>query len=110
MDSVLDDALFVNSRYQVAMRDQGPLVHLSIKRIDQAPVHDWRDLQRIKNELVGAECEAVELYPATSRLVDTSTQYHLWCSRDPSFRFPFGFGDRLVTYESGSHAQRVQEV
>lgn len=92
------------------MREHGPLVHLSIKRIDQAPVHDWRDLQRIKDELIGPECEAVELYPANSRLlVDTSNQFHLWCSRDASFRFPFGFGDRLVTDDSGSHVQRVRE-
>lgn len=108
--SVLSDVLYVNSRYQVAMRDQGELVHLSIKRIDQSPVHDWRDLQRIKNELIGPECEAVELYPATSRLVDTSTQYHLWCCRNPAFRFPFGFADRLVSYSSGANVQRQQEM
>jgi hypothetical protein len=109
MSIVMSDALYVNSRYQVAVHDHGELVHLSIKRIDQAAVHDWRELQRIKDELIGRECEGVELYPANRRLVDTSTQYHLWCSRDPSFRFPFGFGDRLVTYESGSHAQRKQD-
>ena len=108
---LIEDRLFVNSRYQVAMRETGAAsCHLSIKRLDQAPIHDWRDLQRIKNELVGPECEAVELYPADSRLVDTSTQYHLWCSRDPTFRFPIGFAERLVTYDQGSHAQREQEA
>lgn len=97
------EALYVNNRYQVAVRRlpprEGwpPLIHLSIKRRDKAPIHDWRDLQRIKNELVGPAHEAVELYPAESRLVDSSNQFHLWCSADPVFRFPFGWRERLVS-------------
>lgn len=100
------DEIWLNDKYQVNIRRQtaenGPmggleLVHLSIKRVDKQCVHDWRDLQRIKNELVGPECEAVELYPAESRLVDSANQYHLWCINDPTFRFGFGFnGGRLV--------------
>ena len=110
-ETLAREALWVNSRYQVALRQPGPaLVHLSIKRVDQAAVHDWRDLQRIKDELVGPECEAVELYPARSRLVDTVTQYHLWCVTDPAYRFPFGFTERLVSHDSGPHAQREQEA
>jgi hypothetical protein len=106
-----NNRLFVNSRYQVAMREcGGTTVHLSIKRIDQTEVHDWRDLQRIKDELVGPECEAVELYPANSRLVDTANQYHLWCSHDPAFRFPLGFPAGLVVDEVGGGAhQRRRE-
>lgn len=80
--------LFANSRYQVAVRRVADgAVHLSIKRIDQQAIHDWRDLQRIRNELVRPECESVELYPAESRVVDVVTQFHLWCSDDPQFRF-----------------------
>ena len=71
--------------------------HLLIGRRDKAPVgkERFRDFQRIKNELVGPECEAVELYPAESRLVDTANQYHLWCFAEEE-RFPFGYTDRLV--------------
>lgn len=92
--------VFQNNQYTVFWREHGfnPLfgrcIHLSIKRNDRAPVHDWRDLQRIKNEIVGAEAEAVELYPAESRLVDGANQYHLWCF--PGYRFPFGFQERMV--------------
>jgi len=76
--------LLWNSRYHLFIREMeheiwgGKLVHLSIKRNDKECVHDWRDLQRIKNEVVGEEREAVELYPAESRLVDQANQYHLW--------------------------------
>ncbi len=83
------------------------MVWLSIKRIDREPVHDWRDLQEIKNKLVGPECEGVELYPAESRMVDTANQYHLFVLKDPEVRFPFGFGERSVSETAlGSSKQR----
>jgi hypothetical protein len=88
--------LWINLTYQVLVVPWGAWTQLSIKRIDQEPVRDWRDLQRIKNELIGPEYDAVELFPAESRLVDTANQYHLWCSRDPAFRFPFGYFERMV--------------
>lgn len=94
--------VFANNLYRVVKRScgtgpLGTLWHLSIRNQENTADHDWRDFQRIKNELVGPEAEAVELYPAESRKVDAANQYHLWCFEDPAFRFPFGFGDRLVT-------------
>lgn len=56
----------------------GHVAHLSIKRHDKEPMQDWRVMQRIKTEIVGAETEAIELYPAESRVVDTANQYHLY--------------------------------
>lgn len=88
--------VFRNSRYQVALRECGtgafgPMIHLSIKRIDKEPIRDWRDFQRIKNELAGPQAEAVEIFPAEARLVDGANQYHLWVFH--SYRFPFGFSE-----------------
>lgn len=98
---------YKNDTYQVRITNEGSFIHLSIKRLDREPIHDWRDLQTIKNELVGADCEAVELYPAESRLVDTSNQYHLYAVKDPYYRFPFGYTDRLVTDKTvGKSKQR----
>lgn len=94
--------IFLNSRYQVWVRYQDPqpgwpaMAWLSIKRHDRGPMHDWREFQTIKNELIGPENEAVELYPAESRLNDSANQYHLWVVLDPKFRFPFGYTDRVV--------------
>lgn len=101
--------VFRNNRYQVHVRGMqndaiaaagipgGRILHLSIKRVDRGPiVRDWRIIQRIKNEIVGEECEAVEIYPAESRLVDEANQYHLWAVPEPGYRFPFGFHERLV--------------
>jgi hypothetical protein len=100
---IIDTELFVNSRYQVARRPYGEeMIYLSIKRIDQMPIRAWRDLQRIKNELVGPECEGLEIYPAESRLLDAANQYHLFVLKTPGMYLPFGHSDvRLVGPETG---------
>ena len=107
--SMVNDETYINSRYQVVLRrnltDDGEggvleMVHLSIKRIDQLPIRDWRDMQRIKNELVGPNCEGVELYPAEDRVVDTANQYHIWCVNSGAFRFPFGWNEGTVRLDT----------
>ena len=99
-DPALDGDVFVNDRYVVFRRViQEGFVHLSIRRKDRRAIHDWRDFQRIKTELAGAEWEGVEVYPKESRLVDTSNQYHLWCMEA---QVPFGFDSgRCVTDDFG---------
>lgn len=98
-----NERLFQNSRYIVSLetRPQDGMdgsVHLSIHDYARSTRHDWRDLQRIKNELVGPEREAVELYPAESRVVDTSNEYHLWV-------FPAGM-PVPIGYSQGSRADQ----
>jgi len=106
-------SVFVNDRYQVNVEavgapfgpHVGEMMWLSIKRRDRLPVHDWRELQAIKNRLVGDEHEAFELYPAESRLVDTANQYHLWVFVDPRVRLPVGFCEREVMDADAAAAQ-----
>ncbi|MDP2662034.1 MAG: hypothetical protein Q8R28_15020 [Dehalococcoidia bacterium] len=86
-----EDKVYMNNLYQVNVSEHEGMVHLSIKRRDKEPIHDWRDLQQIKNELVGPENEGFELYPAESRVVDLANQYHLWVLKDPTARMPYGF-------------------
>ena len=88
--------VFMNDTYRVRLRNAPPFVQLDISRHDGEPCTNWRDFQQIKNELIGPECEGVELFPADSRLVDTANQYHLWVIPDSSYRFPFGYSSRLV--------------
>lgn len=66
---------------------------LQICRSDGGSVFDWRHLQQIKNQICGEEWEAVELFPAESRLKDPSNARYLWCQKEP---FPFGFSGRVV--------------
>lgn len=90
-----------NDQYVVVVDEKTDpnFVRLGVSRRDGQRVRSWRDMQRIKNQMLGAECEAVELYPAESRLVDVGDVYHMWGERDPVFRWGFGFsGGRLVDY------------
>jgi hypothetical protein len=96
VQAVTAPQVFANDVYRVQIRQHAPFVHLTITRHDKEPCTSWRDFQQIKNELVGPECEAVELFPAESRLVDTSNEYHLWVSPQPGYRFPVGYSSRLV--------------
>jgi hypothetical protein len=70
---------WANGEYVVIKKDfPNGMTHLSIRRQDRKACRDWRDFQAIKNQLCGPEREAIELYPAESRVVDTANQFHLW--------------------------------
>jgi len=88
----------VNREHRHGFNDQSVhMIELAIRRQDRGHVKDWRHMQEIKNQLVGRECEGVELYPAESRLRDSSNQFWMYCFEDPKVRFPFGmFGARVV--------------
>lgn len=115
-DAVLhlaDKRLVKNNVYQVQFIEfmidpEWPgMVHLSIKRIDKAPLgtEHYADLLRIKNGLLSANHEAVEVYPAESRLADTANQYHLWCIRESGVGFPFSRIEEAPV--PGTSTQRV---
>lgn len=110
--------MWKNDLYQVQIRPffcegfQSEMVHINIRRCDGAAVFDWRHRQLIKNQLVGEECEAFELYPAESRMVDTSNKYHLWAFVDPKIRLPVGIdrgGEREVVEEEVSAPAGVRQ-
>lgn len=102
------DEVYLNDMYQVHLKHlQGGFIWLSIKRIDKQPIHDWRDLQLIKNMLCGPEREGCEIYPRESRLVDTSNQYHIYVLPEDQ-EFPFGFGDRLIVSSNGRNSIQRQ--
>lgn len=96
--------VYGNSRYTVIVRyeeseaDGVTGVHLSIHDHMRTARHDWRDFQRIKNELLGHDWELIEVYPAESRLVDTSNEYHLWGWKQNDTPCPVlvGFRTRFV--------------
>lgn len=96
------ERLFGNGLYTVHAEAADPElglagpVHLAIHDRRRTARHDWREFQRIKSELLGPEREAVELYPAESRVIDTSNEFHVWVL-GVGDRWPFGFdGGRHV--------------
>lgn len=84
-------------------------MHLNIRRRDGShDTRDWRHFQEIKNQLAGPECEAIELYPAESRKVDTSNKFHLWCF-PPGERLPIGWQERDVQYEENRAVPGIRQ-
>lgn len=110
-------ALFQNNRYTVYVKTHASteflrpdgtatqVVHLIVARHDKKPVREWGDLQRIKNEVCGPMCEAVELFPSEMRRLDIpSHQTHLWVY-EPTVTLPHGLVPKEM--HAAMHAQRV---
>lgn len=93
VNSCPEDSRWINVDKEVANH----FSHIHIERKDRLPVHDWRELQDIKNIVVGKRHEAIELYPSSS-LHDKNIQgYHLWALKKEDDIFSFGFLGRSVS-------------
>lgn len=90
-----NDIYQVTVEYATEGDRSGPL-YLSLTLHDRLPIRDWRHFQQIKNEVAGPEREAVELFPAESRLIDTANQYHLWVAPE-GVRLELGYEHGYVT-------------
>jgi hypothetical protein len=87
MDDAESPEYWQSDVYQVVVRrwskdpvfgTDGGMIQIGIHTNDGTARHDWREFQWIKNQIAGEECEAFELYPAESRLLDPSNYYTLW--------------------------------
>ena len=67
----------------------GFIRHVRVWRHDKQDGITWDVLQAIKNEVLGSDVTAVEVYPATDRLVDGENMRHLWEIPD-HYALPFG--------------------
>lgn len=100
--------VWANNIYQVNIgyadpKDTGGIgiAHLIIRRLVKWPIHSWAHFQAIKNELIGPECEAVEMYPAKKHLVDAKEHYHLWAFTSPEQSLGIGFMDKRQVKDRG---------
>lgn len=107
-----------NDQYEVMVFDHPEgVIQLSIKRFDRAPIRNWRHMQQMKNEIVGAEREALELYPRESRVMDNANQYHLWVApenADVPIGFPTGFAlirePEVAAFNHAPHSGRQEPL
>ncbi len=83
---------YLNNRYSVQISDNlcswGTVVHLWIRRHDDTMPRAWMDLQRIKNELVGEDRIAVEVFPAEDQFVSKGNMANRWVSPE-GMELPF---------------------
>jgi hypothetical protein len=117
--SRVGEKMFLNSRYQVTVYPPAPakasaegwprVIHLCFKHIHNIAITDFRDFQRIKNELVDPAAFTFQIYPDEAHLIDGANQYHLWALVPDGYpdekvpaedwpTLPYGFFDgRMVT-------------
>tara|TARA_R100000808_G_C2138635_1_gene146650 strand:- start:1449 stop:1937 length:489 start_codon:yes stop_codon:yes gene_type:complete len=88
------EAVYINDLYECRVDYDMDIPHLSIKNHEKTTEISWQHKQWIKNDIVGEEMEACELFPAESRLVNTANQFHLWCF--PKGVMKFGWNARIV--------------
>ena len=76
--------------YIQCLEETTGFIHIAIRRHDRKPiVAGWNTLQAIKNEIVGSDRYAVEVFPETSRLVNEENMRHLWVFPEGE-RLPLG--------------------
>ncbi|SLK16651.1 MULTISPECIES: DUF7694 domain-containing protein [unclassified Paenibacillus] len=70
-----------DGKYAVMTRevetDWGTVTHACIRNIEGTDIC-WSEKQRIKDELLGVERTAIEVFPKRSEVVDEANMYHLW--------------------------------
>lgn len=71
-------AYVVDHMYKVYIAKTGKYTHIRIRRIDDKPISDFKDFQAIKNQFLGEETEAIQVYPKVSNYIDNSNTYHLF--------------------------------
>lgn len=71
-------AYIVDNTYKIYIAKTGKYTHLRIRRIDDKPISVFQDFQAIKNQFLGEETEAIQVYPKVSNYVDNSNTYHLF--------------------------------
>jgi hypothetical protein len=101
--------LFLNSLYSVIVVPLLPTAWTWLEIIprDGLPVRRWRDLQRVKNEIMGPQREAVEIFPGENRLHGLEVNaFDLWVAPEGQ-RFPFGWTARLADQVDASCLQEL---
>jgi hypothetical protein len=87
-----DDGRYVVTKFVGYTKDHAhrKMAWLIITPQGDTPLHDWRDMQAIKNQLCGADKWAVEIYPSEADHIDANNNFHLWVWLE-DYQPPFGF-------------------
>lgn len=89
--------VWLSRQYLVQVFDgPEPWRRIGIRRIDGQDIREnWSELQAIKDEVLGPEVTAVEVYPAASNLVNVAPMRWLWVVPDAK-AFPFWTKDNIT--------------
>ena len=80
--TLMPDETWGNERYTANVHyldgKRDGFVEIAVHNHNRTPPVPWRHLQQIKNEVVGPDREAVQLFPAEDRLLDTANEYWIY--------------------------------
>lgn len=64
-------------RTQILYHGKG-ILHLKVWKEDGSDGITWDELMAVKNEFLGEEVEAIEIYPPQNEVVNDANIRHLW--------------------------------
>lgn len=77
-DQVFKNNLYIVQVFNNVNRFGRYYKKLMIRRSDSEVVRDFSTLQKIKNEVLGEDVEAIQFFPRESELTDVANLYWLW--------------------------------
>lgn len=93
--AVVRNDLWIVQIFEVAT-ELGLMMHLAIRSVQGCNMVNrtgvepgWKELQRIKDELIGEGREAVQVYPRKTDITDCAEMYHLFVLPE-EWALPFG--------------------
>lgn len=92
VEIILKARHFMNNKYRVAIfretRQESDFLKLDIRRFDDSLEISRKDLQRIKNELLGEHVDAFEMFQNQDYYVDTEG-HHIHCMVEEGKKYNF---------------------
>lgn len=79
---VFKNSMYVVQAFQMKDSPWGFFKKVGVRRNDAQPIRSWSDMQRIKNEIFGADSFAIEFYPKESMKVDDANLYWFFVCMD----------------------------
>jgi len=76
---------FVNNIFSVQVFSVDGKKVAGIRRNDQGTMISWETKQRIKNEVLGKDVSAIEVFPKHEELIDQANMYWLWIADCSAF-------------------------
>ena len=74
----VESGFTVNDFYRVLIGNTDKYTHVRIRRLDDEPITSFQDMQDIKNEFIGKERAAIQVYPRESDYINNTNSYHLF--------------------------------
>ena len=92
LNEVTKQIWWANDLYMATvLHEPNGWAHITFKRNDGGTNVSWQEKQWLKSDVLGEDCEALELFPAESRVVETAGYHYLWGKKELAVGFPVDY-------------------